>query len=224
MIENIFVNGCSFNGPRKKWGHSVETFVGDIVAKHFGLSLHNFARGGRGNRRICDTTKIFFEKHKELKTNTIALIQWSSPGRRDYPTNDGWKPMQGYSTTWCTWSTHEQMPFINSQKGWEVFQDHSLLQLNQILDLQWYFKANKIPYVMYHGLPNQINTNWSDHKVLYDSIDLECFYNHNTSHMDFIKEKKLTISEEDEHPSELGHRIWTQDLIRLIEKKYFQSK
>jgi len=221
VFKNLFVNGCSFNGPRNKWGNSVQTFVGDIVSKHFELELHNFARGGRGNRRICDTTKIFFEKNKDYKSNTLALIQWSSPGRRDYPTNDGWKPMKGYSTTWRTWSTHEQMSFVEKQKSWEVFQDHSLLQLSQILDLQWYFKANQIPYIMYHGLTSQIDTQWPDHQILFDSIDMENFYKPGTSHIDYIKQNNLTISKEDEHPSEQGHKQWAQDLIKLIQYKFY---
>tara|TARA_B100000902_G_C27099309_1_gene807977 strand:- start:219 stop:884 length:666 start_codon:yes stop_codon:yes gene_type:complete len=218
IMQNLFVNGCSFNGPRNKWGSECNTWVGKEIANHYGVTLHHFARGGRGNRRICDTTKIFFEQNLERKKDTFAVIQWSSPGRRDYPTNDGYKQIQGYSTSWRTWSTHEQLKFIGQQKGWDVEQDHSLLQLTQILDLQHYFIINKIRYVMYFGLIPQIDLKYKDHQTLFNALDKKTFFNFETSHYEFCKSNNLQLSEHDEHPSIDGHKQWAAQLIKHMDQ------
>tara|TARA_B110000211_G_C14045629_1_gene538798 strand:- start:425 stop:1102 length:678 start_codon:yes stop_codon:yes gene_type:complete len=216
-MQNLFVNGCSFNGPRKKWGKECKTWVGKEVANHYGATLHNFARGGRGNRRICDTTKLFFESNPQRKKDTFAIIQWSSPGRRDYPTDDGYKPIKGYSTTWRTWSTHEHPKFVSQQQGWDVDQDHSLLQLTQMLDMQNYLKINDIPYVMYFGLISQISIKYPDHHTLFNALDHTRIYNPATSHYEFCKFCNLQLSNQDEHPSAEGHKQWAEGLIKYID-------
>ena len=188
-----------------------------MVAEHYDVPLHNFARGGRGNRRICDTSKIWFEANPHRKKDTLAIIQWSSSNRRDYPTNDGYKPMSGYSTTWRSWGTHEQLRFIQGLEGFDIDQDHSLMQLNAILDLQNYFKIHGITYVMYFGLIPQINVSYPDHKILYNAIDWTKFYNSKTNHYDFVKQNNLQISKRDEHPSIKGHEEWAKGLIKYMD-------
>ena len=218
-MKHLFVNGCSFNRPRKKDGHSVQTYVGRIVAQHYGAKEHIFARGGRGNRRVCDTTKLFYETNKILKHNSVAIIQWTSAGRRDYPTNDGYKPIEGYNTTWRSWGTHEQLKFIHGLQGFDIDQDHSLMQLNDIIDLQNYFKIHGVKYVMYFGLISQINLKYQDHKTLYESIDWSKFYQPNTSHYEFCATNKLQISKNDQHPNLQGHEKWAQGLIKYIDNE-----
>ena len=95
MIDHIFINGCSFNQINPKG--NVKTFAGEIIAKHFDKEFTNLSRGGRGNYRICATTKMWYEKNKN---KSFAIIEWTSPFRRDYTTNDGWKPIKGFNTTW----------------------------------------------------------------------------------------------------------------------------
>ena len=217
-MQNLFVNGCSFNGPRKKWGKHVNTYVGKQIADHYKIQEHRFARGGRGNRRICDTTKLFFESNPGRKLDTLAMIQWTSPGRRDYPTNDDYKKIDGYSTTWRTWSTHEQIKFISSLEGFDIERDHSLMQLNDIIDLQNYFNVHGIKYVMYFGLVSQIDLTQQDHKILHNAIDWNKFYQPDTSHYEFCEKNNLQISPQDEHPSAEGHRKWAEGLIKYIDE------
>lgn len=214
MIDHIFINGCSFNAPNKK--ANIETFCGRMFAEHFNKPYTNFARGGRGNYRICTTTKMWYESQSK-PTSTLALIEWTSPMRRDYPSNDGWKPIQGFNTTWRTWSTHNNLPWCKEKQAWDFDQEHSLFMLNSILDLQWYFKANSIPYIMYHGLPSEINLNYQDHKLLWNSIDQKYFYNSNSSHYEYITENNLFVSKQDYHPTVEGHQQWTKQLIKFVE-------
>lgn len=217
MIDKIFINGCSFNQINPKG--NIDTFVGKIVAEHFDMPYTNFARGGRGNYRICTTTKMWYES-TGAKHNTLAIIEWTSPFRRDYPSNDGWKPIKGYNTTWRTWSTMSNLPWCKEKKAWDFDQEHSLFMLNSILDLQYYFKANNIPYVMYNGLNGEINLNFDDHKLLWNTVDKNHFYSPLRSHMEFIVDAGLMVSEDDYHPNSEGHQEWAQGLISFIKENH----
>jgi len=215
MVDRFFLNGCSFNTYNRKGG--IDTFVGKIVAEHFELPWENFSRGGRGNYRICTTTKMWFEKTKS--DNAFALIEWTSPFRRDFPSADGWKPIPGYNTTWRTWTTISNLPWTREgKKSWDLEQEHSLFMLNCILDMQWYFKAKNIPYVMYHGLDGEIQTNFADHKLLWESVDHKRFFKPFDSHYEEIQRTGQYVSKNDFHPNYPGHRMWAKELIQHIEE------
>lgn len=218
MIANLYSNGCSFNTTNGK--AYIKEFPGQLISDHFGLKLHHFARGGRGNYRIDVVTKIFFETYPQFKSNTLALIEWTSPFRRDYPTNDNWKPHPQQSTTWRTWQTINEIKWVKNQPGYDLDQDHSLFMLNTMLNLQTYFQHNDIRYVMYHGLPSEIDTKYQDHKVLYDAIDWNHVYNPTTSQLDFVNKNNLRVSLEDRHPNSQGHIQWSSQLINFIINLY----
>ena len=62
---HIFINGCSFLTDRKK--ENVLTHTGLELAKLMDLPIvESLAGGGRGNRRISFTTKVWCEKNPEL--------------------------------------------------------------------------------------------------------------------------------------------------------------
>ncbi len=214
MIDHIFINGCSFNQINPKG--NVNTFAGEIIAKHFNKEFTNLSRGGRGNYRICATTKMWYEKNEN---KSFAIIEWTSPFRRDYTTNDGWKPIKGFNTTWRTWSTTSSISLAKDQIGWDFDQEHSLFMLNSILDLQYYFKANKIPYVMYHGLPGDIKLQYDDHKLLWNAVDKDHFYQPMKSQAEFVNDNKLFVSKNDYHPTAEGHQRWATGVIQFIQDK-----
>ena len=58
----IFSNGCSFLGPRPKDG--IETYTTKVIADAWNVPLIDSAAGGRGNDRICFTTKYNPKKEK----------------------------------------------------------------------------------------------------------------------------------------------------------------
>lgn len=159
-----------------------------------------------------------------MKSKTLALIEWTSPFRRDYPTNDGFLPHPRQSTTWRTWQTLEQYKWIRTLPGYDINQDHSLFMLNTMLNLQTYFKHNNIKYVMYHGLPNEIDPSHQDHKVLYGSIDFKHVYLPDISQLDFVNENGLRVSVEDRHPNSQGHIQWSQGLIEFSQSLYPELK
>ena len=159
----LFSNGCSFLGPRPK--DNVDTFVTKILAEDYNLQLFNLAMGGRGNERVSFTTKLWFEQNGYK--DTFAVIGWSSMMRNDYVTNDGWKKgrIPNMDLTWRSWKVTDNFKFIKDQTGWDLENTLIMKYLDNVLDLQNYFKLNKIPYVMYNSLPNYSSSKSNDFKT-----------------------------------------------------------
>ena len=107
-VSKMFINGCSFLTYRPREG--VNTHCGIELSKQLNLPITvNLAGGGRGNKRLSVTTKIWCEKNPELATESFFLIGCSSGTRLDYPTNDGYKKHKfpSLSTTWRTYSPNK---------------------------------------------------------------------------------------------------------------------
>ena len=212
MLEHLFVNGCSFNTPNDKG--RIATFTGKMVANYFKFKLKNFARGGRGNHRINTTTKLFFETYPQRKKDTVALIEWTQAGRVDYVTNDGFKKIKEFSSTWRTYHTRNILDVL---PGFDDVEHESVTVLNHIIDLQNYFKINDIKYLMYFGLPNKI-TDSSDCNLLRSLVDEEYFFKMDYSHFEYCPDNKTYVSRNDYHPSVAGHRRWANYLIKYMEQ------
>jgi hypothetical protein len=214
-MSKLFSNGCSFLTKRPKDG--VETFTTNTLANEYNLELINIAMGGRGNDRISFTTKLWFEQNGYQ--DTFAVIGWSSSFRNDYVTNDGWKKgrIPNMDLTWRTWKITEQLKFVLSNIGWDIENNAYMNFLDHVLDLQNYFKLNKIPYLMFNALPQIINNNIKDFKILFERIDQKRFYKIETSHLEFIQQNNLIVSPQDPHPSTEGHLIWAKLIKEYID-------
>ena len=211
----LFSNGCSFLGPRPK--DNVDTFVTKILAEDYNLQLFNLAMGGRGNDRISFTTKLWFEQNGYK--DTFAVIGWSSMMRNDYVTNDGWKKgrIPNMDLTWRTWKITDNFDFIKEQSGWDLESTLIMKYLDNVLDLQNYFKLNKIPYVMYNALPNYSSSKSNDIKTFSKAIDMRRFFKPEQSHLEFIQEGEYVVRPKDPHPSTDGHKLWAKLLKEFID-------
>jgi hypothetical protein len=214
-MYKLFSNGCSFLTPRPKDG--VETFVSNELAKNYDAELTNLAMGGRGNSRISFSTKVWFEQNKDDKV--FAVIGWSSQHRNDYVTNDGWKAgrIEGTDLTWRTWKTLDNVTFIDSQRGWDIENNATISFLDHVFDLQNYFMRRDIPYVMYNALPNTLINGSKDSQVIYNSLNLKRFFQPESSHYEYVLDKKLIVSPNDPHPSTEGHVQWANMLKEFID-------
>ena len=214
-MYKLFSNGCSFLTPRPKDG--VETFVSNELANNYNAELINLAMGGRGNSRISFSTKVWFEQNKNEKV--FAVIGWSSQHRNDYVTNDGWKAgrIEGTDLTWRTWKTLDNVTFIDSQRGWDIENNATISFLDHVFDLQNYFMRRDIPYVMYNALPNTLINGSKDSQVIYNSLNLKRFFQPESSHYEYVLDKKLIVSPNDPHPSTEGHVQWANMLKEFID-------
>ena len=81
---HIFINGCSFLTYRSKDG--IMTHAGKELEKLMGLARGgHLAGGGRGNKRVSITTKIWCQKNPELakKCFFVICLLYTSPSPRD---------------------------------------------------------------------------------------------------------------------------------------------
>ena len=219
---HIFINGCSFLTDRKK--ENVLTHTGLELAKLMDLPIvESLAGGGRGNRRISFTTKVWCEKNPELAKRSFFLIGITSGTRFDYPTNDGYKKHKfpSLNTTWKTFSPHQNQPSETFFKvlhgfGMDLDQHIQIESLDTIVDLQNFFQVKKYRYVMYKTI-SDTPIIAKDIKVLFDAIDKTRFFKSETSHYDYILENNLVANMSDPHPSTQGHIEWAKQLKEFID-------
>ena len=219
---HIFINGCSFLTYRSKDG--IMTHAGKELEKLMGLARGgHLAGGGRGNKRVSITTKIWCEKNPELAKKCFFVIGITSGSRFDFPTNDGYKKYKfpDLESAWKTFSPQKDTPS-------RIFFKHlftlnldidQLIQYESIettVNLQNFFKLNKYPYVMYKTISDTPIKN-ADVRTLYNMIDKKRFFKLETSHYDYILENKLVANMADPHPSVEGHKRWAEQLKEFID-------
>lgn len=219
---HIFINGCSFLTFRPR--DNIMTHAGLELEKLMGLKRGgHLAGGGRGNRRVSATTKIWCERNPKLAKKCFFLIGITAGSRVDFPTNDGYKSKKfpSLKTTWKTFSPQKN-PFAEKfyrelfNLGLDLDQLVQYESIEAILSLQYYFKHKKYPYLMYNTLPDPAIKN-KDVRVLYESVDQKRFYKIESSHYDFIKENNLIAHPSDPHPDLEGHIYWAKQLLEFID-------
>jgi hypothetical protein len=219
---HIFINGCSFLTYRPK--DDIITHVGIELQKLMGLKRGgHLAGGGRGNKRISATTKIWCEKNPELAKKCFFLIGITSGARFDYLTNDGYKKKKfpGLASTWKTFTPHKDPPSRNYfkhlfQTGMDLEQTIQVESIEATLNLQNFFEIKKYPYVMYKTISDTEIKN-KDIQVLFDSINKTRYFKPETSHYDYIHKHNLIASKADPHPSAEGHKRWANELKEFID-------
>ena len=219
---HIFINGCSFLTYRVKDG--IMTHAGKELEKLMGLARGgHLAGGGRGNKRVSITTKIWCQRNPELAKKCFFVIGITSGTRFDFPTSDGYKKHKfpDLASSWKTFSPQKDTPSrIFFKHLFELNLDiDQLIQYESIeatVNLQNFFKLNKYPYVMYKTISDTPIKN-ADVQTLYDMIDKKRFFKPETSHYDYILENKLVANMADPHPSVEGHKRWAEQLKEFID-------
>jgi len=215
-MKYLFSNGCSFLQNRTAKGLTLN--AGSELASELGLEHINYAKGGRGNDRIIATTKAFFSRNKDKMKDTFALIGWSASLRIDYLCNK--KP------AWMSVKFDEELSVYQKRGGIDVKSHLAMRHINHILCLQDFFKINKIPYLMYNSLTNDvISEDNDDVNQLSTEIDKNHFFDISNSHHQWCRINDLCIDGDknskdwDEHPSEAGQIKWSAELLNHIKNK-----
>ena len=221
-VSKMFINGCSFLTFRPREG--INTHCGIELAKQMNLDIaDNLAGGGRGNKRLSFTTKVWCEKFPEKAKQCFFLIGSSSGTRVDYPTKDGYKKRK-FPSLDMTFRTYSPNKDSECQTFWrylmrtgaDVDQMTQVETLDSILNLQYYFELKRYPYLMYHTISDAEIKN-PDIKLLYSKINQKRFFRSESSHIDFVLENALTISKDDPHPNTEGHERWATMLREYID-------
>ncbi len=222
MVNNLFINGCSFLEIYDK--KKCPTTVGHCLSEDFGINPISYASAGRGNDRIVATTKLFFYDNPSLVKDTFVLIGWSHVVRNDYLTLysklrkspkegicrkqvknqflrniKGKNLVDGIHGDWKTWKFSQSIKRnINALPDSFCIQKNLRLRyLEQVLSLQDFFKLNNIKYCMYNALTN----NYSSSKAegldrLADNVDKSRFFQFDTqSHLEFVEASQSSKSQ-----------------------------
>ena len=183
----------------------------------------NLAGGGRGNKRLNFTTKVWCEKNPELAKSCFFLIGSSSGTRFDYPTNDNFKKHKFHSldSNWKTFSPNKESDCQKFFKylmstGADMDQLIQIETVNNLIDLQNYFEIKKYPYVMYNTISDGQIKN-KDIKLLFSKINPKRYFRPKTSHLDFVEKNNYHCQAKDPHPSVKGHIEWAKLLKEFID-------
>lgn len=227
---HIFTNGCSFLTTRPKEG--VMTHVGMELAKMLDLKeARHFGAGGRGNKRLSISTKIWCERNPDIAMKCFFVIGVTSGMRHDFPITRGYKKhkfpeLHSFWKSYKPWENSATQTFfkhLNITATLDLEQMAHYESLEATINLQNYFKLKKYPYVMYKTLPDpELVRDKRDirHKDIYtlqDLIDKQRYYKPNYSHLEYTEENKQHCSPDDHHPSADGHRDWAQQLKDFID-------
>ena len=222
MPIKMFINGCSFLTTRPKCG--VHTHCGEELSRMMNLPIaENLAGGGRGNKRLMWTTRVWCEKFPNIANDCFFVIGSSGGKRFDYPTGDGFKKAKfpTMETTWKTWDPNRDKyttAFIKYlfSCGADLDQMTQVESILGLLDLQDYFHNKKYPYVFYNTL-SDAKINNPDIKLLFDKIDKKRFFKSETSHLDYTVANNQQCKNGDPHPNEEGHKDWATQLKEFID-------
>ena len=227
---HIFTNGCSFITKRPKEG--VDTHVGIELAKLMKLKeARHFGAGGRGNKRLSISTKVWCQKNSVLARKCFFVIGITSGQRIDFPVSDGYKKHKfpELNSFWKTYKPNENSNTAKFFKHLMVDQSCDIDQmmhyesLEATLNLQNFFKLMKYPYVMYKTLPDtqlirdKRDIKHKDIRSLENLIDKKRYYKPESSHMEYTIKNNQHCAPNDSHPSADGHIDWAIQLKEFID-------
>ena len=173
MIENLFINGCSFsegNGICGELGLKLDSesekykwSYGAYLSRLLNLNHINLAEGGSSNRRICRTTMEWCCKNEDKMSNTFFIIQWSFSARVEVFTS--FQRSQNIKEYWH--QTHFGSEHHNPIPKKQDQNSHTQLY---ILSLYNFFKVNNLSFLFLigddtndkHGLHDGYFRNWID--------------------------------------------------------------
>lgn len=231
-MQNLFTNGCSYNQWRTVAPHNVQTCVGQEIAKHYNLDLTNMSAGGKGNDRIVTTTMNWFLQNSSRMKNSFALIQWSSAARFDYPRTNIKKEdiFEGFDLQWRSINVLK-----DGKHGKETFEHFTKMDLpawlqqkyfSCVINLQNFFKIHNIPYLMYNGLENDLDTDAKEFVAFKEYVLKKRFFKFDDSrwvHRNFCVSRNMELHN-DGHASEIGVKKYAKLLQRYIDSEQLMEK
>ena len=194
---------------------------GSILADRLNFGFELVAENGASNEMI-------FRKTLETNlVNSFVLIGFTSNNRREGLTTTK------KSSHWHTWkmkapgevAKYKDLIFQPWKDEYEpaIEAEGQIRTVIQIIYMQNYFKSKNIPYLMFNALWNGFDiplTKECDH--LLGKVDEKRFYklrgsSEETQH-GWCVEKKLNVSNFDDHPNLAGQEAWADQLQPKIEK------
>ena len=228
--KHFIASGCSFTFEPWNWPTP--------LTNHFGMNLINVGMSGQGNGLI--SKKVIYQVQKQLKEgkspdDIFVGIMWSGVDRFSIYVPDTYqrKNLNGWVKNPTTVTGKEEdSHWLLLSGGWEDlhskqwyvgFQQHigsTIRTLEYILYTQWFLEKNNIKYFMttyldiFHKENDDVTSN-KDVSYLYEMVDFSKFlpvkgqYEWVNKH---YPEFGLPDNG-DHHPTEYGHKKFTEEVI-----------
>ena len=113
---HIFSNGCSFLSQRSRLG--VYTHAGIELGKLLRLKeARHLGAGGRGNKRLSISTKVWCERYPEIADKCFFVIGITAGLRADFPVTESYKAhkfpeLHSFWKTYKPWENKETEAFF----------------------------------------------------------------------------------------------------------------
>ena len=144
---HIFSNGCSFLSQRSRLG--VYTHAGIELGKLLRLKeARHLGAGGRGNKRLSISTKVWCERYPEIADKCFFVIGITAGLRADFPVTESYKAhkfpeLHSFWKTYKPWENKETEAFfkhLDKSANLDIEQMAHFESLEATLNLQNYFK------------------------------------------------------------------------------------
>ena len=225
----LYANGCSMT-VGYEMPDPERTCFPALIARHFGLDLHNDAYTGASNCRIVRTTLLWLADYLGRggdPADLLVLIGWTAPDRREFGLSEEEGTLDS-NFFWRTIFVHCRLDdasrdLVRLHKlvfGSFACDRESMTRfLVSAISLQGVLKSNRIRYCFTHSMP--IAPPHTELAPLVDGIDRRCFHRFLEAGGDFLS---MCHSPWDVpfgaqyHPLEEGHRRWSGELINFMEQ------
>ena len=196
----ILAVGCSFLCHRSEVRPQC---VG--MAESLNENLDNRSISGNGNAHILyNTMTAIIENPNKY---SLILIGWSNPARWDFVTApEKWFAIKMGNVIGTV--TDKRINFeLTLFRHWAP----------QVLLLSSWLRSRNIPFIMWNSLECWLEGDSILHKEI---LSIPEFYKPTLNHIADLREKKQWISEDDHHPNQQSHDLWSQELLDFYRTLY----
>lgn len=233
MIKNLVVNGCSFTDERD--GVLWPTYIN----RAFDFSQYiNLARSAAGNFYIANSTINYLESNNLSPAETLVIIMWSGPGRKDIRISGEWYYFFENQYNWRAQSQYNDEgeyylfsggmtgSWLNNPDTKKIFNwayklsDPTTLckdTLMYIMSLENYLKANGYHYrfssfVNYWSTSSEYNKFTGDYSIDFFLKDSPVYQNFNFDPWIFVNSDRDCLGEFAQLINELDNTMHPTEL------------
>ena len=196
----ILAVGCSFLCHRSEVRPQCV-----VMAESLNENLDNRSISGNGNAHILyNTMTAIIENPNKY---SLVLIGWSNPARWDFVTApEKWFAIKMGNVIGTV--TDKRINFeLTLFRHWAP----------QVLLLSSWLRSRNIPFIMWNSLECWLEGDSILHKEI---LSIPEFYKPTLNHIADLREKKQWISEDDHHPNQQSHDLWSQELLDFYRTLY----
>ena len=196
----ILAVGCSFLCHRSEVRPQCA-----VMAESLNENLDNRSISGNGNAHILyNTMTAIIENPNKY---SLILIGWSNPARWDFVTApEKWFAIKMGNVIGTV--TDKRINFeLTLFRHWGP----------QVLLLSSWLRSRNIPFIMWNSLECWLEGDSILHKEI---LSIPEFYKPKLNHIADLREKKQWISEDDHHPNQQSHDLWSQELLDFYRTLY----